>query len=519
MLETWIEHLNHDTDPLGAMSELRQRVEAASDEEIPSLISELTETDQHELVPIPLHEQDVIRSIIAIMERLQPDDAQGRILARKFPLTWNVSVMGGNAFDVRVLLNGLVMVRSHHRVLGPDMGKGVMRPLDTDRLADLTKDIATLRKRNTKTQTSCFPMTRTNTGIRLLGNDETLDITAQAWGQTIAVCALEETDLAADSPLYCDDLKAIGARARNGVVFLRFFGDRVDIIPAARLDDDLDVFLEEMAVGGLSGETETGCNIGPPLAGDALQEAVLRRMEDDIEPLSQIGIGVHWMRTQAMKLLAVRLVSVMTWQISNFGFGVSHETPRRAVPLPEGVEEAIGTDAELRHRSICLHLQTHQDTAQELIIDEEVDEIVSDTLEDILGEMVEVSVKGRVDQGIGGGKAGALVDMSSLSETFDTTLQNLMDEAESVGGDVDEVAAEVDLSVVLLIDFPAGRPCDMTLAAVARNLSAKLGETVRLFLTGRGDYIAYSEGEADSGAHDLFRLSDDHYGKSGFADY
>ena len=58
------------------------------------------------------------------------------------------------------------------------------------------------------------------------------------------------------------------------------------------------------------------------------------------------------------------------------------------------------------------------------------------------------------------------------------------------------------------MDFPKSRPPDLKLAAMARALSRMTGDTVQLFLNGRGEYLAYADGYEDSGDHELFRLDD-----------
>lgn len=511
MLKDWITKTQEeDVDVQAAVCELRDLVVAAPDEEVPNLIAALTEDPFTELLSVPLHLNEATGALKGVIDRLTPDPEQAETLARRFPISWGMSVWGGDPFDVRVLLNGAVLVRNHHRVLGPALWEGEALEASPELIEALTADLATLRSRNSEGDASCLLLTRTGDGVRLLAEGDELDLSAPGWGQTIAVCALASEDLEDGSDLSCGALRRVGSQARSLVVFLRFFGDRVDLIPASRLDDDLDVYLEELADGGLSENIVEGMDLSPPSAGEELIREVLCRMEYQTEHLMTDGASAGWMRDNALPALARRLANTMSWSTQSFGFGTEADGPRRPVPLPPGVEAVIAGDPDLKRRSVTLEVIASQEETRDAILEGELLERILDALEEVSGYDSEIIVKGRVGRDLEPGvETPPLTEMSELGEAFRLALDEIVGVAESAGEDPDDAVIDAALGVILLVDFPEERPSDMTIAAVARALSGDLEETVRLFLNGRGEYLAYAEGEVDSGDHELFRLDED----------
>lgn len=510
MLKDWIASLQEeDVDVEEAVCALRDLVVSAADEEVPGLLAALTGDPYATLLEVPLHLNEATGALKEVIDRLRPDPGQAETLARRLPISWGVSVWGGDPFDVRVLLNGAVLVRNHHRVLGPALWEGEATEASPELIEALTADIATLRSRNSEGDVSCFLLTRTGDGLRLLAEGEGMDLSAPGWGQTIAVCALASEDLEDGSDLRCEALRRVGSQARSLVVFLRFFGDRVDIIPAGRLDDDLDIYLEELADGGLSENIMEGMDLPPPSAGEGLIREVLCRMEYETDHLLTEGAGADWMRDHALPALARRLADTMSWSTPNFGFAPEADGPRRPVPLPAGVETVIAADPDLKRRSVTLQVMSARSGARDLILNGGLFPLLAEAIEGQTGEEVEIMVTGRVDLDVIGEVSSDLADLETLSDRFGHTLDTLSEAAEAQGEDPDEAALEAGLGVVLLIDFPEGRPSDRDLAAAARAISAELDETVRLHLNGRGEYLAYAEGDVDSGDHELFRLDEE----------
>jgi len=501
---------DEDVDVEEAVCELRDLVVAAPDEDLPNLLAALTEDPFTELLQVPLHLNEATGALKEVIDRLSPDPEQAETLARRFPISWGMSVWGGDPFDVRVLLNGAVLVRNHHRVLGPALWEGEALEASPDLIGALTADLAMLRSRNSEEDASCFLLTRTGGGVRLLEEGGELDLSAPGWGQTIAVCALASEDLEDGSSLSCEALRRVGSQARSLVVFLRFFGDRVDLIPASRLDDDLDIYLEELADGGLSENIVEGMELSPPSTGEDLIREVLFRMEYETEHLLTDGAGADWMRDHALPALARRLASAMGWSTPNFGFGPEADGPRRPVALPAGVGPVIAADPDLKRRSVTLQMMSAREGTCDLILDGGLLPLLTEAIEGQTLEEPEIRVTGRVDRDLDAdAPSQELTGLEALSERFGEALSALREEAEAHGADPDEAALEAGLGVVLLVDFPSGRPEDRALAAAARALSAELDETVRLHLNGRGEYLAYAEGDVDSGDHELFRLDED----------
>jgi hypothetical protein len=510
MLKEWLKKVQEEkVDEEEALCELRDLVVAAADDEVPGLLAALTEDPFSALLEVPLVLHEATGAVKEVIDRLRPDPEQAEILARRLPISWGMSVWGGNPFDVRVLLNGVVLVRNHHRVLGPSFWQGETLEASPGLIRDLTEDVATLRSRNEEDAPCCFLLTRTEDGVRLLGEGEEVDLFAPSWGQTIAVCDLGYEDLEDGSPLRSEALRRVGSAARSLIVFLRFFEDRVDLIPAERFDDDLDVFLEELAEGELSEYIVEGMDLPPPSTRDELVREVLCRMEYETYHLRTDGAGADWMRDLALPALARRLTDTMSWSTPNFGFGPDPDGPRRPVPLPAGVEEVLATDPDLKRRSVTLQVMSARSGTRDLILNGGLIPLLSEAIEGQTGEEAEIVVTGRVDLDVIGEVSSDLADPETLSDRFGHTLDTINEAAEAQGEDPDEAALEAGLGVVLLIDFPSGRPSDRNLAATARAISGELAESVRLHLIGRGEYLAYAEGEADSGDHELFRLDED----------
>ena len=513
MLTSWLNDQNSKDDHTGeeALNRLQEAVDAAPQGAIAEFLTLLSEDPHQILVEIPLYDQGMTETFCRIIDRLNPDPEQARILSNRFPLTWSLSVMGGDPFEVRPLLNGVVLVRNMHRVLGPALWEGVTFEMEPDLAEGLAADLATLRARNQGGDASCFLLTHDARGSRLIGSAEPVDLTAPGWGQLIAVCALQPEDLEGEEALRCEVLRGIASRARSGVVFLRFFGDRVDLIPASRFDDDLDIFLEEMALYELGDNVETGMELPAPLTGEALIAGIVERIGYETGHLPTEGPGANWFRDHAVPALAGRLASTMRWGMVNFGLGPDPDGPRRAVPLPTGIEELIAADPDLKRRSITLEVMTFSETAREMVLEGLIGERIAETFEEVGVYDLALTVTGRVDHELRG-DAGVppLTGPEELTEAFSAALETIAARAEEEGEeDLQDAVVNASLGVVLLIDFPEERPSDHTLAAAAASLSAAMEGTVRLFLNGRGEYLAYDDGGEDSGDHELFRLADE----------
>jgi hypothetical protein len=506
MLAEWIARQSDENDRLDAdeaLADLWEIVSSAPNEALSDLLAELTEGSYESLVDIPLDDQDAIELLVPIIDRLAPNSEQSEVLEHRFPLTWSMGVFGGEEFEPRPLLNGAVLVRNLHRVLGPSMSEGVMLEMDAKLAATLSTDLKTLRSRNSETSAACFLLTHDARGARLLGSDETVDIAAPGWGQLIAVCALEGASLRTAA------LRLVGQIARSMVVFLRFFGDRVDLIPAARYDDELDVFLEAMAIQGLSSELEAGMDLPEPLVGDALTKDVIECIKYSIDQEPTEGVGGAWFQARAIPALASRLSATMMWATVNFGLGSDPNGPRRLVPLPNGVEDAIASDPALKRRSVTLQLMTVQEAARDMITDGTLMDRLTEAFTESGVEGVELHVIGRIDHDVDQIEASsALVSAEELTDAFSNVLGLIAEQAEEEGEEFEEAIINASLGLVLLMDFPKSRPPDLKLAAMARALSRMTGDTVQLFLNGRGEYLAYADGYEDSGDHELFRLDD-----------
>ncbi len=516
MLKSWLTDQGgseNQTSSGETLSGLLGLLRDASDAEVSEFLSGLNADPHGTLASTPLYDQEATETLVRIMDLLDPDPEQSQILSQRFPLSWSVSVMGGEPFEVRPLINGVILVRNMHRVLGPALWEGVTFEMEPDLAEALSADLATLRGRNREGDVSCFLLNHDATGPRLVGSAEPVDLTAPGWGQLIAVCALRPEDLEGEGALRCETLRGVASQARSGVVFLRLFGDRVDLIPASRFDDDLDIFLEEMALYGLRDNVETGMELPAPLTGKALIAAIVERIGYETGHLPDEGPGAAWFRDHAVPALAGRLASAMSWGTVNFGLGPDPDGPRRAVPLPAGVEAAIAADPDLKRRSVTLQVMTSSGAARDMILDGTVLERISEAFEEVGAYDVELTVTGRVDQDPDA-EAGVppLTGPEGLSAALAETLERVSEQADREGEELEDAIINASLEVILLIDFPGGRPTDLTIAAAACTLSGTLEDTVRLFLNGRGEYLAYAEGGEDSGDHELFRIGDDEDG-------
>lgn len=512
MLEDWIARQTDDDqrlEPTDALASFWEIVSSASDAQIQDLLTQLMDDPYSTLVSVPLYDSGATELLVRIVDRLNPDPDQSDMLENRFPLTWTISVMDAGAFDVRVLLNGAVLVRSRHRVLGPSLWEGHSLPSDPELIQTLTQDLATLRSRNTDGNPTCFLLTHDARGARLLAPDEPVDIGALGWGQLIGVCAFESEDFDDISVIQTPLLRAVASEARSGIVFLRFFGDRIDIIPATRLDDDLDIFLEELSFASLCDDISSGIIIGKPVTGDDLLKSIIERTANETFHISDIGPGATWLKRRAINALSRRLAASMNWSTVNFGLGTHANGPRRAVSLPLGVEEAIGENISLMRRSITLQITSAQESTRDRVRNQSLSNLVEEILEEICGEPVNVKLEGQFHHDLMADDARPnLLSEADLSSELEVALATISMQAEQDEEDLDDAIINASLGVVVLIDFPETRPPDLSIAGMAKSLSGSLEETVSLFLNGRGEYISYCDGDVDSGDHELFRLDD-----------
>lgn len=512
MFKEWIDRQNNDDqrhEPRQALESFWELVSSASNAQIKGLMSDLMDDPYGSLVSVPLYDSDSTSLLVRIVDRLDPDTSQADMLEDRFPLTWETSVMDGEAFDARVLLNGDVLVRSRHRVLGPNLWEGQSLISDPDLIQTLTHDLAILRSRNADGSPACFLLVHDEHGARLLASDEPVDLGALGWGQFIGICAFEPEDLEEGSDMQTSLLREIASAARSEIVFLRFYGDRIDIIPACRLDDDLDIFLEELASSGLCENVCQGKQLNIPLSGDDLVAAIIEHSENEIHHIASSGPGASWLKNIAIPLLAKRLSSRMRGLTPNFGLGSHPNGPRRPIPLPLGVDDAIGDDLSLLRRSITLQVTATQAQTHETIRDGKLPSCIEEAFENSCGEVVEISLLGRVQHYLMEDDAPSLLQKAEeLYEAFGTSLDAILAKAEEDEEDVDDAIENAGLGVIILIDFPNMRPADQAIAGMAKLLSASLEETVSVYLNGRGEYLSYYHGDVDSGDHELFRLDD-----------
>jgi hypothetical protein len=109
MLTEWIarQEIEDDRPDAGeALTALWEIVSNAADEALPDLLAELTGDRFGALVEIPLYNQDATELLVRIIDRLGPDPDQAEVLEERFTLQWSMSVMGGEGFEPRPLLNG-----------------------------------------------------------------------------------------------------------------------------------------------------------------------------------------------------------------------------------------------------------------------------------------------------------------------------------------------------------------------------------------------------------------------------
>lgn len=509
-LQEWIKRQSSEekSDPDTSLGALLEIVTNTEDQALPSLLDELAADPFSAVLEIPLWNDSATETFARIIDRLAPDAERSIALTRIFPIDWSMSMWGGASFEACVLMNGVILVRNNHRVLGPDLSKGTTLEMDPKFAETLSADLRTLRARNLDGEGSCFLLTHDAEGARLIGADEPVDLTALGWGQLIAVCGLEEPDLTGKEALRCKPLCEIGADARSGVVFLRIFGDRVDIIPAVRFDDELDILLEELAASyDLCEALEEGAPIQIPLQSDELISEIAKRASYLIEHFEDDSPGAVWFRDYALPALAKRLYSSMNWGTANFGLGPDPDGPRRSIPLPAGIQNVISADADLKRRSITLQVVASSETARGMILDGLIEDWIIESFEEVGATDVEITVTGRVDHDlIEGAEKLPLTDTEGLEASFAAAIREISARAEEEGEDPDEMMIDNSLGVVLLIDFTGERPSDLLIAAASAALSETLEDTVRLFLNGRGDYLAYEQGDEDSGDHGLFRL-------------
>lgn len=103
MLTSWLNDQNSKDDLTAeeALKRLEEAVDAAPQEGIAQFLTLLSEDPHQILVEIPLYDQEMTEIFCRIIDRLNPTPDQARTLSNRFPLSWSLSIMGGDPFEGR----------------------------------------------------------------------------------------------------------------------------------------------------------------------------------------------------------------------------------------------------------------------------------------------------------------------------------------------------------------------------------------------------------------------------------
>ncbi len=226
----------------------------------------------------------IANTLLALFEKAQPE-VTGKVMARAveaLQISLDYNVMGAEIFLPKLMPNGAIVIRNHHRVIGIDESPSVrLRLRNTELRAELAKVVASMdteaRDEASLIQFSIIHRQPDGTIVRT----RTLPEQLSDWGQTLVFIG-DDLDLSASDRLVEADIASVCAASRTGVAILRVFADCALVYGTHRASDDFDTILEEYAEHAFD-DLDDPAPIRISQDREQIRSAVIRRTEEWIE--------------------------------------------------------------------------------------------------------------------------------------------------------------------------------------------------------------------------------------------
>jgi len=178
----------------------------------------------------------------------------------------DVSVWGGDNWAPRILANGGVVFRNHHRVIGVDESCSGVINIATDDALIAIKELSEFASENFDEESRQYSWSLINhtadDGIQwsyeapseLLGTGQTLLFVGRA-----LIDKYNEEKEGAFNPFVSDEVKEVTESSRSGVCVIRIFNGVATLYSTSRFDDDFDALLEYYSY--FIGETPDESNV------------------------------------------------------------------------------------------------------------------------------------------------------------------------------------------------------------------------------------------------------------------
>jgi hypothetical protein len=221
-------------------------------------------------------------TLLELYEKAQPE-VSGNIMknaVEMLDISLDYSVMGSDAFQPKILPNGGVVIRNHHRVIGIDESPTLSIRMGVKDLRDELE--RALDGFDTSAKESLFNFSIVH---RLPNGDvkitQSLPDELNPWGQTLILIS-GEFDLSKTLKLKNAGINEVFEASSTGMALLRTFEDRVLVYGMQRISDDYDTVVEEYVERPLS-DLDEDVELKVRLDYQGLMRWVAERTEERIE--------------------------------------------------------------------------------------------------------------------------------------------------------------------------------------------------------------------------------------------
>jgi hypothetical protein len=188
---------------------------------------------------------EILQTVMDMLAQAQPK-VTGEVMSdaiEALEVSLDYGVWGGEVFEPRILPNGALLIRNHHRVIGIDEVPTLQLRLDHAGLrAELERILAGADAASDDATPYFFAIHRHDSGE--VSISKALPEALSAWGQTLLFMG---TELDFDASEALAEVRTVAEGSRSGYAVLRVFADHTWVHSTSRFSDDLDTVLEEHA--------------------------------------------------------------------------------------------------------------------------------------------------------------------------------------------------------------------------------------------------------------------------------
>lgn len=222
--------------------------------------------------------------LLEMLEHAQPE-VTGKIMEEAvsaLQISLDYSVMGSDTFMPKLLPNGALVIRNHHRVIAIDESPSLrLQVRNTELRAELAKVLQQIDPQASDEEAliefSIIHRQPDGSFVRT----RTLPEQLSDWGQTLVLIG-HSMDLSASGLLSDADIRSVCEHSRTGVAIVRVFADFALVYGTYRADDDFDTIVEEYCEHSFYEIDEPeAVNVSQDL--ERVKSAVISRTEDRIE--------------------------------------------------------------------------------------------------------------------------------------------------------------------------------------------------------------------------------------------